>query len=82
VLYKFLTSRTLSTGDPEQIPVYAKPVGVVTHVVEQGIEKAVGKTVEVIDLVTHPHRKPSEVVPQPTAAGSTAEPVTRTDRHG
>lgn len=72
VLYKFLTSRTLSTGDLEQIPMYAKPVGVVTHVVEQGIEKAVEKTVGVIDLVTHPHRKPSEFPTHATTAAAEA----------
>ena len=54
ILYKFLTSRTLSTGDPEQIPLLAKPVGVVTHAVEQTIERAVEKTVDVLDKVTHP----------------------------
>ncbi|MCZ2341194.1 MAG: DedA family protein [Bacteroidales bacterium] len=77
VLYKFLTSRTLSTGDPEQIPMYAKPVGVATHVVEQGIEKAVEKTVGVIDLMTHPHRKPAEFPPQTVKP----ESVSSTDTH-
>jgi membrane protein DedA with SNARE-associated domain len=82
VLYKFLSSRRLSTGDPEEIPIYVKPVGVVTHAVEQTIEKAVGKTVEVsakaaaavVDKVTHPlghhHLKP----PPPAAPGVNGPP--------
>ncbi|HVK19184.1 MAG TPA: DedA family protein [Fimbriiglobus sp.] len=62
VLYKMLANRTLSTGDVEEIPTYVKPVGKVTHAVEQAVEMAVGKTVQVsakaaaavVDKVTHP----------------------------
>jgi hypothetical protein len=75
----------LSTGDVEEIPIYVKPVGVVTHAVEQTIEKAVGKTAKaaavVVDKVTHPlghHPKPPPPAPAsangpPAAADSTAE---------
>jgi membrane protein DedA with SNARE-associated domain len=56
--YKFFTNRKLSTGDMSEIPAYAKPVGVVTHAIEQTIEKSVVKTLEttaaVVDKVTHP----------------------------
>jgi hypothetical protein len=54
VLYKFLTSRRLSTGDPEDIARFAKPVGVVTHAVEQTIERTIERAVKVVDVVTHP----------------------------
>ena len=57
--YRFLTTRTLSTGDPAQIPGYAKPVGAAAHAVEVVVEKAVEKTAhvtkDVIDKVAHPH---------------------------
>lgn len=60
--YRFLTTRTLSTGDPENIPAYAKPVGAAAHAVEVVVEKAVEKTAhmtkDVIDKVAHPHHKP------------------------
>ena len=82
VLYKLFSGRHLSTGDPEEIPIYVKPVGAVTHAVEQTIEKAVGKTVQVsakaaaavVDKVTHPlghHPKP----PPPTAPGANGPPA-------
>ena len=58
VIYKFLTSWKLSTGNVEDIPAYAKPVGVVTNAIEKTVEKTIGKTIEktaiVIDKVTHP----------------------------
>ncbi|MGL6074317.1 MAG: DedA family protein [Fimbriiglobus sp.] len=72
-LYKFLASRKLSTGDVSEIPAYAKPVGVVTHAIEQTIEKSVVKTLEttaaVVDKVTHPmgRKHPEEPVePKPS----------------
>ena len=59
VIYKFVTSRSVSTGDVKEIPIYIKPVGVVTHAVEQAVEKTVAKTVQtaamVVDKVTHSH---------------------------
>ncbi|MGL6094805.1 MAG: DedA family protein [Fimbriiglobus sp.] len=59
LLYRFLTTRTLATGDPADIPTYAKPVTAVASRVESAVEMAVEKTVEttmvVIDKVTHPH---------------------------
>jgi membrane protein DedA with SNARE-associated domain len=58
IVYKLLVNRTLSTGDVEEIPTIVKPVGAVTHAVEQTIERAVGTTVataaKVVDVVTHP----------------------------
>ena len=80
ILYKFLTSRTLSTGDPEQIPMLAKPVGVVTHAVEQTIEKAVEKTKDVLDKVTHPfgHAEPARPPgPDDDSEGLPCQPVVR-----
>lgn len=84
MLYRFLTTRTLSTGDPEQIPMYAKPVGAVASRVEQAVEKAVEKTMVttrgVFDKVAHP-RGPGEhtVLIPPTpgvpAAASVEVPV-------
>lgn len=71
--YRFFTTRTLSTGDPAQIPGYAKPVGAAAHAVEVVVEKAVGKTAhvtkDVIDKVTHPHHRPphTEVAAPPPA---------------
>ena len=58
LLYKFATSRKLSTGDVRDIPTLVKPVGLVTHAIEQTIEKGVAKTMDatnvVIHKVTHP----------------------------
>jgi len=59
ILYKVLKNRTkIATGDPSEIPGYAKPVGVVTHAVEQTIEKTAAVTAAaamvVVDKVTHP----------------------------
>jgi len=58
VLYKFITSRRLSTGNLEEIPSLVKPVGAVTHAVERTIEITMDKTFEtaavMIDKVTHP----------------------------
>lgn len=58
VVYKVLANRTISTGDVEQIPPYAKTVGKVTQAVESAIEMTVEKTFEtaakVFDKVTHP----------------------------
>ena len=77
ILYKALNARQLSTGNVEEIPPLVKPVGVVTHAVEQTVEKAVGKTIQtaakVADKVIHPlghHKKPpgDAVGPQPAAA--------------
>ena len=58
VIYKFLTSWNLATGSVEDIPAYAKPVGVVTNAIEKTVEMTIEKTIEktasVIDKVTHP----------------------------
>ena len=58
VLYRFSLSRKLSSGDVDAIPALNKPAAVVTHAVEQGVELAVGKTVEaagkVVQKVAHP----------------------------
>lgn len=47
VVYKLFWKRKLSTGDMADVPGLMKPVGAVTHAIEQGIEK-------VVDVVTHP----------------------------
>jgi len=66
LLWKFATSRRLSTGDVRDIPTLVKPVGVVTHAIEQTIEKGMAKTMDatnvVIHKVTHPRASepPSE----------------------
>ena len=54
VIYKFLTSWNLATGSVEDIPAYAKPVGVVTNAIEKTVEKTIEKTASVIVKVTHP----------------------------
>ena len=58
ILYKLLSGRQLSTGDVQEIPPLVKPVGVVTHAVEQTVERAVGKTMQVgakvADRMIHP----------------------------
>jgi membrane protein DedA with SNARE-associated domain len=53
VVYRFAVSRKLSTGDVDAIPAINKPAAVVTHAVEQGVEIAVGKTVEAAGKVVH-----------------------------
>jgi hypothetical protein len=46
IAYRILTTRRGVTGSPEDVPMEMKPVGVVTHAVEQAVEFA-------IDKVTH-----------------------------
>lgn len=83
VLYKFITSRKLSTGNVEDIPTIVKPVGAVTHAVERTIEMTVDKTFEtaavMIDKVTHPmgHSGPasSRTEQKPPAAEASPPPV-------
>lgn len=64
VLYKLFWKRKLSTGDLADVPGLMKPVGVVTHAIEQGIEKTVegglAAAAKVMDVVTHPlgHKPP------------------------
>lgn len=54
IIYQFLNSRTISTGDPEKIPIWVRPLGSLITAVEVLLEKAFGKTREVIDKVSHP----------------------------
>lgn len=76
ILYKMLSTRQLSTGDVREIPSLVKPVGVVTHAVEQTVEKAVGKTMQmgakVADRMIHPlggpKKPPHEAPDQPPPA--------------
>ena len=60
IVYKFVTSRKLSTGDVDKIPTVVKPVAGVTQMVEKAVEKTVEKTIEktaqVVDKVRHRHR--------------------------
>lgn len=44
ILYRLFVGRKVSTGDPEDIPALVKPVGTVTHAVEQTIEKTAERT--------------------------------------
>jgi membrane protein DedA with SNARE-associated domain len=54
VLYRLLANRAGVTGSPEEVPMDMKPVGAVTHVVEQAVEYA-------FDKVTHPfHHDPAK----------------------
>jgi membrane protein DedA with SNARE-associated domain len=83
LLYKLLVGRKVSTGDPEEIPSLVKPVGVVTHAVEQTIEKTMEKTGSaaafVLDRVTHPfgyHEKPPDSKDFPPPRSGEAEKVT------
>lgn len=82
ILYKVLYRRRISTGDPSEIPAYAKPVGAVTYVVEQTIEKTIEKTVQtaakVVDKVTHPlgHGKPADTGSAVIPPGMTGTPTT------
>ncbi len=79
VLFKVLANRRVSTGDVDEIPIYAKPVGAVANAVERTIEKTVGKTVGgaayVLEKVKHPlgggHQPPAEKPPEvPATAGA------------
>jgi len=58
VLYKLFWKRKLSTGDMADVPGLMKPVGAVTHAIEQGIEMTAGMgmaaAARVVDVVTHP----------------------------
>jgi hypothetical protein len=80
LLYKLLVGRKVSTGDPDDIPSLVKPVGAVTHAVEQTIEKTVERTGSaaafVFDKVTHPfghHEKaPSSTTPPPAERSTAA----------
>jgi membrane protein DedA with SNARE-associated domain len=71
LVYRWATTRTLSTGDPTQIPGYAKPVGAAAHAVEVVVEKAVEKTAhvtkDVIDKVAHPHHHAAKPDKEPKA---------------
>lgn len=53
VVYRFFGTRKLATGDVDAIPAINKPVAAMTHAVEQGVELAVGKTVEAAGKVVH-----------------------------
>jgi membrane protein DedA with SNARE-associated domain len=77
LLYKMLANRKISTGDVDEISTFIKPVGVVTHAIEQSVEKSVSVATQaaarVVDKVTHPmghhHTPPSErsgKLPPPT----------------
>lgn len=58
VLYKLFWKRKLSSGDMEDVPGLMKPVGAVTHAIEQGIEMSAemgyAAAARVMDVVTHP----------------------------
>ena len=77
VIYKFLTSWNLATGSVEDIPAYAKPVGVVTNAIEKTVEMTIEKTASVIDKVTHPmgHADKSQSVSSKSVMAPKLEPV-------
>jgi membrane protein DedA with SNARE-associated domain len=58
VVYKLFWKRKLSTGDMADVPGIMKPVGAVTHAIEQGIERTMetgyAAAAKVVDVVTHP----------------------------
>lgn len=58
ILYKLLANRKLSTGDMEDVSGIVRPVGAVTHAIEQGIEKSAemgyAAAARVVEVVTHP----------------------------
>lgn len=66
LIWKFVTSRRLSTGDLRDIPALVKPVGVVTHAIEQTIEKGVVKTMDATNVVIHKVTHPREPHPDAT----------------
>lgn len=77
VLYKLFWKRKLSTGDMEDVPNLIKPVGVVTHAIEQGIENAAemgyAAAAKVMDVVTHPLGHKST---PPVSQGESPKPTT------
>ena len=77
VIYKFLTSWNLATGSVEDIPAYAKPVGVVTNAIEKTVEMTIEKTASVIDKVTHPmgHGDKSQSVSSKSVMAPKLEPA-------
>ena len=70
LLFKFATSRRLSTGDVRDIPSLVKPVGVVTHAIEQTIEKGVAKTVDATSVVIHKVTHPFSAETPPAGDGA------------
>ncbi|MFO0938043.1 MAG: DedA family protein [Gemmataceae bacterium] len=70
ILYRLLANRRGVTGSPEEIPMDMKPVGAVTHAVEQAMEYA-------FDKVTHRHHGDAAVKAKsiiPPANGNPSEP--------
>ena len=84
VVYKLFWRRKLSTGDMADVPGLMKPVGAVTHAIEQGIEKSAemgyAAAAGVVDAVTHPlgRKKPPPPAPHtdgPKVGGDAAPTV-------
>lgn len=78
LVYKYLGSRRMSSGNPEQLPnIISKPGEMVGHAIEKTvettIEKPIGMTVGAIDKVMHPsgprssglHNSPKNPPPEP-----------------
>jgi membrane protein DedA with SNARE-associated domain len=66
ILYRVVTSRQVSTGAPEDVPIYNKPVEKVTeaaeHAVELALKKTAAVTMGVMSHLSHPD-KPAEAKP-------------------
>lgn len=77
ILYKLLSTRTITEGNLEEIPTVMKPVGAVTAAVEKGVEKtfemgataAVKAATVVVDRALHPlgHHHPKPPTPEAPA---------------
>jgi membrane protein DedA with SNARE-associated domain len=57
IFYRLFAGRKVSTGDPEEIHPLVKPVGTVTHAVEQTLEKTVERTGEAAAYVLDKMRR-------------------------
>jgi len=83
VVYKLFWRRKLSTGDMADVPGLMKPVGAVTHAIEQGIEKSAemgyAAAAGVVDAVTHPlgRKKPPPPHADGPKAGGDAAPTVK-----
>jgi membrane protein DedA with SNARE-associated domain len=67
ILYRFLLTKRVSTGEPPP-PIIAKPVEAAVHAVEAAVEK--------VAQAVHPHHdKPAEPAPKDEAKPTAGEPV-------
>jgi membrane protein DedA with SNARE-associated domain len=78
-LYRFITSRRVTTGAPSEVPLINKPIEMVTeaatHAVEKTVNVATHAVEKTIEAVTHHHRatpseKPAETLSDSKPQGS------------